>query len=118
MDRSGQRVKSFLFKAADQKCRLLTSISCILTIIYILEKNKYSGNSIKAFVLYVNELVSLCETSREDIIAAVQSNFKDLEDAILYQTALSNQCKAIITQNVQDYPKNSKLIKVIKPDEF
>ncbi|MDA0195960.1 MAG: PIN domain-containing protein [Bacteroidetes bacterium] len=114
---TGKSIKLFLLKSGAQKCQLVTSISCIQTIIYLLEKNKYSKASIKEFVVYVNELVTLANTTKSDIGKAVSSDLSDLEDAILYFTAISNECGVFITRNTKDYPASDK-ISILKPEEF
>ncbi len=60
----------------------------------------------------------LIDTSHQDVNAAIESKIKDLEDAILYYTAISNNCEFIITRNVKDFPESNEQISILKPEEF
>jgi len=58
-------------------------------------------------VLNVNDLI---------IQKALESEFKDFEDAVQYFTAVENKMDYIITRNVEDY-KNS-MVAIYTPKEF
>lgn len=47
---------------------------------------------------------------------AIDTNFSDYEDAVIYQSAMHANLKAIITRNVRDF-KNS-VLPVYTPSEF
>jgi len=49
---------------------------------------------------------------------ALQSGWKDLEDALQYYSALQSGCEYLITRNVQDFRRDSDQIKILKPAEF
>jgi len=116
--KQGVKARDFFMKANLEKVNLTTSISCIQTIIYVLESAKYSSNKIRESISYINKIVMLIETSREDVNAGINSKIKDLEDAILYYSAISNNCACIVTQNVKDFPKSNEEITILKPNEF
>jgi predicted nucleic acid-binding protein len=53
------------------------------------------------------------------VIKACNANFNDLEDAILYQIALENECQYFITTNTKDFISISQSqLKVVTPEEF
>jgi len=108
---------TFFLSCIEQLHNLVTSVSCIQTIIYILEKEKLEREMIRNAILRINELVKQTVTSNLSIAKAMKSDFKDLEDAILYFTAVENQCDAFITRNVKDFPKPHS-IPVFTPEEF
>lgn len=110
--------KAFFMEAIEKKWPLCTSISCIQTIIYVLEKNNHPRDRIAESIAYLNQLIELIHTTSMDISKAVTSSFSDLEDAILFYTAVSNECVAFITQNVKDFPKNAVSIQVVTPQDF
>jgi len=62
------------------------------------------------------ELVDLTNTSKEDVIKALHLDFKDLKDAILYQTSISAGCSGFITQNTKDF--KSKNVPILSPQDF
>lgn len=96
----------------------MTSVSCIQTVIYVLQKSGCNQDVVRNSVAKINALVLVANTSNEDIASAIQSKFNDLEDAILYYTAISNNCDTVITRNVKDFPASDKLMSILKPEEF
>ncbi|WP_439473518.1 type II toxin-antitoxin system VapC family toxin [Algoriphagus formosus] len=114
----GSRVQKFLESSANRQVKLFTSVSCIQTIIYVLQKSNISPKVIRETIAKINLLVHLTQTNSEDIERGIQSDFKDLEDAILYQTAISNQCAYFITRNIKGFPKNFDQISVLLPEKF
>jgi len=114
----GNKARDFFLKANQQKTQLLTSVSCFQTVIYVLEKEKFKRSLIKESLSYLNALVRLCNTTNDDIDKALKTGIKDLEDAILCQTAISNDCIGLITRNVKDYAVSNNKIKVLRPEEF
>lgn len=62
-------------------------------------------------------MVEIIGTTKHEVVKALESNFKDFEDAIQYSSALTiNDLGAIITRNVKDY--RPAKIAVMKPSEF
>ncbi len=114
----GIKAQKFLESGANQQIVLFTSVSCIQTIIYVLQKSNSTPKVIRDTIAKINQLVILAQTHSEDIERAIASDFKDLEDAILYQTAISNQCHYFITRNIKDFPESSDQIKVLLPEKF
>ena len=65
----------------------------------------------------LSELLHILSVDESMIKRALQSGFKDFEDAIQYQTALSNpDIDVIITRNIKDY-KEAEL-PVMSPETF
>jgi predicted nucleic acid-binding protein len=114
----GNRVEKFLESAVNRQHVLFTSPSCIQTVIYVLQKSNCTAEVIRSTISKINRLVNMAQTHSDDIDLAIQSNFEDLEDAILYHTAISNHCQYFITRNVRDFPKSSQEIKVLLPEDF
>lgn len=114
----GLFANNFFAKSIDAKAQLFTSVACIQTVIYVLQKSGCSREVVNESVSKINELVTLASTSADDIDQAVQSNFRDLEDAILYYTAISNNCEKFVTRNVGDFPVATGEIEVLKPEDF
>lgn len=114
----GNQVGKFLESSINQQMILFTAPACIQTVIYLLQKSNCTTDVIKGTISKINRLVNLAQTQSEDIDRAIQSDFEDLEDAILYQTAISNQCRYFITRNIKDFPKSSQDIEVLLPEEF
>ena len=65
----------------------------------------------------LSELLQIMNVDDTIIKRALQSGFKDFEDAIQYQTALSNpDIEVIVTRNIKDY-KEAEL-PVMTPETF
>lgn len=62
------------------------------------------------------QVVHVADVSEQNIITALNSDWKDFEDSVQNAVAESHQYDVIITRNKSDYKKSS--IKVLSPDEF
>lgn len=105
-----------LFDLAEKgKINLFISALSYSNIYYIIKKTCTH----KEMISLLKDLESLTETldvTKKIIAKSLVSDFKDFEDAIQYNTAISNKkIAAIITRNVKDY-KNIELA-VLTPDE-
>ena len=101
---------------ADQKkIKILTSPSSISNIYYLLSKyenTKIALDKIRKFKV-------LCSTSMMDnevVEKAINSDFKDFEDAMQYFSALASDCDLIVTRNEKDF-KNA-MIPVINGESY
>lgn len=61
-------------------------------------------------------LLAIIELSKSEVIQALESEFNDLEDALKYYAALSENVKIIITRNTKDYKESE--IAVSTPDQY
>ena len=89
--------------------------SSISDIFYVLRKN---GGREKA-ILFIRELVDILDVlnvTKKNIIEALNSEFKDFEDAIQYSVADMNCMDIILTRNKTDFKLST--IKVCCPDEL
>lgn len=101
---------------ADQnKIKVFTTSNTISTTYYLLtkyENSKLAIEKIRKFKL----LCSISITNDEVIEKALNSNFKDFEDAIQHFSAIATNCDLIITRNEKDF-KNA-FIPVMNADSF
>lgn len=108
LDLLGERVPFFdsiakVATLADQKkLTLMVSPLSFTTIEYVL--NKYETlesvlNKLRKFKI----ICEVCEVNEETIDKALNSNFKDFEDAVQYFTALQSNSSIIITRNGKDF---------------
>lgn len=101
---------------ADQKkITLIVSPLSFTAIDYVL--NKYETpesvlNKLRNFKI----ICEVCEVNEETIAKALNSNFKDFEDAVQYFTALQSNCSIVITRNGKDF-KNST-IPIMTAEEY
>lgn len=95
---------AIIFDLADKgDIKIWISSSSINNVYYIVRKilgNKQALSVIKD----LSEIIEIQETGKNEILEALNSSFKDLEDAIQYYSALRNkEITAIITRNIKDF---------------
>lgn len=121
LDLLGERVPFFdsiakVATLADQKkLAIIVSPLSFTTIDYVLNKYESSEsvlNKLRKFKI----ICEICEVNEETIDKALNSNFKDFEDAVQYFTALQSNCSIIITRNGKDF-KNST-IPIMTAEEY
>jgi len=97
-----------LFSLADKK-KLALSISslCLADIHYILSKQN-PVMEIRKILRNFKVLVNVLSLDDKITDLALNSEFRDFEDAIQYYTAIENEQELIITRNQADF-KDSKL---------
>jgi predicted nucleic acid-binding protein len=105
-----------LFSLADKK-KLKLSISslCLADAHYILSRQN-PGIEVRKVLRKLKVLVNVLPLDDKITDLALNSDFKDFEDAIQYFTAIENDQDLIITRNQHDY-KESK-IPVMTAGEF
>jgi predicted nucleic acid-binding protein len=97
-----------LFSLADKK-KLTLSISslCLADIHYILSKQN-PWMQVRKILRNFKVLVNVLSLDDKITDLALNSEFRDFEDAIQYYTAIENEQELIITRNQADF-KDSKL---------
>jgi len=105
-----------LFSLADkEKIKLSISSLCIADAHYILSRQN-SQIEVRSILRKFKVLVTVLPLDNKIIDLALNSDFRDFEDAIQYYTAIENDQDLIITRNHQDF-KESKL-PVMSAGEF
>jgi predicted nucleic acid-binding protein len=93
------------------------SESCIPNLIYVLtESYKISDSNERLMNWIIGS--SVISMGKEIILQALNSPFKDKEDAIQYYTALNYGVDYFITQNKRDFAKYTTILPVYTPTEF
>ncbi|MGD9327792.1 MAG: PIN domain-containing protein [Cyclobacteriaceae bacterium] len=108
---------SIIFSLSEEKkIKVYISPLTISNCYYILRKIASHAKVIKNLqkLLLISNITSI---SRQDVALALNSNFKDLEDALQHYSAISHaKIDVIVTRNVKDY-KNSEL-PVMTPETY
>ena len=121
LDLLGERVPFFdsiakVATLADQKkLTLIVSPLSFTTIDYVLNKYETSEsvlNKLRKFKI----ICEICEVYEEIIDKALNSSFKDFEDAVQYYTALQSNCSIIITRNGKDFKHST--IPIMTAEEY
>jgi predicted nucleic acid-binding protein len=110
-----QPAAKILTLADQKKIEIYTSPSSISNTYYLLSKfenTKIALEKIRKFKV----LCSISIMDDEVIEKAINSDFKDFEDAMQYFSALASNCDMIITRNIKDF-KNA-LIPVLNGESY
>lgn len=108
-------VAKILTLADKKKVNVFTSPTSIGNTFYVLakyENSKVALEKIRKFKL----LCSISIMDEEVVEKAINSDFKDFEDAMQYYSAISANCDLIITRNEKDF-KNS-MIPVMNAESY
>lgn len=103
--------------AKNKKIQLLVSSLSIVTASYVLKRH-YSTNH-ELIIEDFKRLIELCHITTIDvstIMSAVDSAFKDFEDAVQHFSALSASADVIVTRNEVDFKESLK--PVMSPTAF
>lgn len=105
-----------LFTHADkQELTICVSALCFGNINYILSKQK-SATEARKILSRFKVLVKVLPVDDKIIELALNSDFKDFEDAIQYYCAIENGINVLITRNLKDF-KHAR-IPVLTAEEF
>lgn len=110
-----QRVFNIFSQIEEAKFQAFTSSNCIANVHYLLKK-KESDLKARQFIKVIIAHVGVIGISYDDVQRALDSEFKDFEDALQFYSALRHGCQAIITRNGKDYTQAT--IDVYSPHEF
>ena len=99
------------------KIDLFCSIISLPTVSYIMERQAKIPHDI--VINKMERLVDICEpiyADKQIALRALNSSFKDFEDAMQYYSAIAEGCDVIITRNKKDF--SDAQIDVMDPQEF
>ena len=103
--------------AAKETVRLVISESSLANLFYL----SFDIYKIKDANSKLSDFITACElvpAGKEIALLALQSAFKDKEDALQYYTALHAKADYFITRNIKDYKHKNTSLPVYSPDEF
>lgn len=102
--------------AAEGKVKLFISAISYNNIYYILRQSLTNSETLK-LLNELSELADITDVTKSTIKKSLKTDFKDFEDAIQYNSALSiNKIDALVIRNTKDF-KNS-LLPVFTPEEL
>ena len=105
-----------LFTLADRKeIKLCVSSLSFSNLHYVLRSENTAAETRRILSNY-RILVNILTVNEKIIDLALQSLFKDFEDAIQYYTAVQNNIPLILTRNLKDYKQSA--IPVMTADDY
>lgn len=105
-----------ILKLSEDDVQKYVSASAITDIYYIAYQEIRDKAEVKDLIRNVLQVIHVADVSEENILSALNSDWKDFEDSVQNAVAESHGYDAVITRNKSDY-KNSNL-KVFSPNEF
>jgi predicted nucleic acid-binding protein len=105
-----------LFTLSDQKKIQIAVSSLSFSNIHYILRHDYSLLEARKILTRFKVLTNVLAVNEKIIELALQSDFKDFEDAIQYYTAIEHGIKTIVTRNLKDF--KMARIPVMSPDEF
>lgn len=87
----------------------------VTTVFYLLSK-ELSEEKARIYVQKILKIFNVSTVSRVVLEDALDGEFKDYEDGVLYQSAIHANLEAIITRNQKDFTKSE--LPVYSPNEF
>ena len=106
------RFFSFLKKHAIEGFTSPVSVANTYYILAKIRDRRYALEKVRRLM----QLIRIAAVDQQIIDAAIRAPYKDFEDSIQYQCAVTNGLGLLITRNVSDYPKEQ--VKVLLPDEY
>lgn len=101
--------------ADKKKIKLFISPISITTVHYILSKYESQASALEKIRKF--KIISEISIVNEKVIEkAINSNFKDFEDAVQYFSAIESKCDFILTRNEKDF-KNA-LIPIMNAETY
>ena len=92
------------------------SASTVSDLYYIIRKVKGRALTLE-FLQSITVFCPIAAVNQEVIDMALNTNFKDFEDSIQYNTALIHQLDAIVTRNPKDFA-NAINLQVLTPHQL
>jgi len=103
-----QLARKLLLLGALGEFEIWMSASQMTDVFYLLTSgpNKLDPEEAKQSLRRLRQVVHVCALGEEEVDAALDSTWKDFEDACILQAALKTRSKAIITRNQKDFDKS------------
>lgn len=100
---------------ADKKIAGFTTPVIISNINYVLSKLRNKDEA-RSLLRKLRLLLNIIEVNEKTVDLALESDFKDFEDAVQYYAARQHQINFIVTRNIKDYKLSA--IKVVSAEEY
>ena len=111
-----QESQQLLNLADNPKIDFFISASSITDIFYIVKKKLNDAEKTKDYLKLLLELVSVAGIDETCIKNALNSSWKDFEDAVQHEASIQIQADFLITRNTKDF--QTQFVEIITPAEF
>ncbi|MBL4587623.1 MAG: PIN domain-containing protein [Flavobacteriales bacterium] len=98
-----------------KRIRAFISSTCYTDLYYLMRKSSSHNQTISALTK-LESMTTMISLSRNEVLAALSSNFSDFEDAVQHACAVSGKkIEAIVTRDKKGFKKS--LLPVLSPTE-
>lgn len=105
--------------AAYNEIPMFVSPGCIYIFAYLLHRHGIRKDALRQKLLTYLEVLNISSIDNHCFVDGLQSDFRDIEDAFQYFSALRSSCDFFLTTNLADYRcANNKNITVTSPQNF
>ena len=111
-----QESKELLNLADNPEIDFFVSAASMTDIFYIVRKKLNDAEQAKNHLKLLLELVSIAGIDETCIRNALNSSWKDFEDAVQHEASFQIRADYLITRNIKDFP--SSFVEVITPQIF
>lgn len=103
-----ESAKELFIAAASNKIKCYVTAKSVTDIYYLIHRYTHNDKETRDQISKLLNIVSILDTSGNDIINAIPSEIKDFEDAVMCETGKREKADCIVTRNLSDF-KNSAI---------
>lgn len=111
-----ENAKKIFLYAYDQKITLAISALSYINTLYIAKRYDFKQEEIIKALQIISQFSIITGFDEDTIKLALASDWKDMEDAVQYYSALTTGIDYIVTRNQKDFQKSN--IPIVSPDEI
>lgn len=108
-------LKIFVFAGSGKIDGFITAKSAT-DIYYLIHRVTHSDSVTRGTLEKLLSIVSILDTTSDDISLALSSSISDYEDAVMAETGIRTKMDCIVTRNLKDYKKSQLM--VYSPEEL
>ena len=105
-----------ILKLSEDSVQKYVSASAITDIHYIAYQEIRDKTKVRELLRKLLQIIHVADVSEENILSALNSDWKDFEDSVQNAVAESHEYDAIITRNKKDFKESN--LKVFSAEEF
>lgn len=110
--------KELLELIQNEKVEGYITVKELTDIHYVIKHVTHDENKTRMIMNNLIELFTILDSKSEEAKLAINSKMVDYEDALMYETAYSNEADCIVTRNVKDFKNTREPITVATPKQF
>ena len=111
-----ENAKKIFLYAYDQKITLAISALSYINTLYIAKRYDFKQEEIIKALQIISQFSIITGFDEDTIKLALASDWKDMEDAVQYYSALTTGIDYIVTRNQKDFQNSN--IPIVSPDEI